>query len=92
MTIRVKNSIPERTFHERQAEINEYRKKRRKEITEEQAKSPEERIFLYRNGQIISFGALTKEEKLCVSNNVCTRLADSLMAAKGYTRVKDDNE
>ena len=84
----VKHSIPERTFHERQAEINEYRERRRKEITEEQAKSPEERIFLYRNGKIISFGALTQEERKCVANDACTRLADSLMESQGYTREK----
>lgn len=50
-------------------------------------KPAEERIFLYKDDELVTFASLTDQEKKEVKEEVTTRLADSLMASQGYVRV-----
>ena len=46
-----------------------------------------ERIFLYKNDELVTFASLTEEEKNEVRKECMTRLSDRIMASKGYKRV-----
>lgn len=52
-----------------------------------------ERIFLYKDDELVTFASLTEEEKKEVREEVTRRLADSLMASQGYVPVRrQDNQ
>lgn len=46
-----------------------------------------ERIFLYKNDELVTFASLTEEEKNEVRKECMTKLSDRIMASKGYKRV-----
>lgn len=46
-----------------------------------------ERIFLYKDGELVTFASLTEEEKEEVQKEVMTRISDRIMASKGYKRI-----
>lgn len=57
-------------------------------MKKEKEKVPvEERIFLYKDEELVTFGSLTEEEKKMVRAQVTEKLADGIMESKGYRRV-----
>lgn len=46
-----------------------------------------ERIFLYKDDELVTFASLTEEEKEEVQKEFMTRLSDRIMASMGYKRV-----
>lgn len=57
-------------------------------MKKEKEKVPvEERIFLYKDKELVTFGSLTEEEKKAVRAQVTEKLADGIMESKGYRRV-----
>ena len=57
-------------------------------MKKEKEKAPvEERIFLYKDEELVTFGSLTEEEKKAVRVQVTEKLADGIMESKGYRRV-----
>lgn len=57
-------------------------------MKKEKEKVPvEERIFLYKDEELVTFGSLTEEEKKAVRVQVTEKLADGIMESKGYRRV-----
>lgn len=52
-------------------------------------KSVAERIFLYKDDELVTFASLTEEEKEEVREEVTIRLITSVMESQGYKRVGD---
>lgn len=50
-------------------------------------KSVAERIFLYKDDELVTFASLTEEEKAEVRDEVTTRLITSIMESQGYKRI-----
>lgn len=54
---------------------------------ENEKKPVAERIFLYKDEELVTFASLTEEEKKTVRAQVTEKLADGLMEPAGYRRV-----
>lgn len=50
-------------------------------------KSVAERIFLYKDDELVTFASLTDEEKSEIRDQITTRLITSVMESQGYKRV-----
>lgn len=57
-------------------------------MKEVQGKKPlAERIFLYKDDELVTFASLTEEEKQEVREEVTVRLIERVMEGQGYKRV-----
>ena len=57
-------------------------------MKEVQEKKPvAERIFLYKDDELVTFASLTEEEKQEVREEVTVRLIERVMEGQGYKRV-----